>query len=99
MIEPLEPEAPAEAPANGYDGIPEEVVCGPTPAAKRVIDVVGGSMLIGVLWPLWALGAALIKLDSPGPVLRQAEARRTGRGRVRLLQVPHDAPREEDRTT
>jgi lipopolysaccharide/colanic/teichoic acid biosynthesis glycosyltransferase len=68
LSEPLEPERRTEAPANGYDGIPEEVECGPTPAAKRVIDVVGGSMLIGVLWPLWALGAALIKLDSPGPV-------------------------------
>ena len=34
MIEPVEAEAPAEAPANGYDGIPEEVVCGPTPAGQ-----------------------------------------------------------------
>ena len=25
-------------------------------------------MLIGVLWPLWALAALLIKMDSPGPV-------------------------------
>jgi len=25
-------------------------------------------MMIGVLWPIWALAAVLIKLDSPGPV-------------------------------
>jgi lipopolysaccharide/colanic/teichoic acid biosynthesis glycosyltransferase len=58
----------SHAPTGTYDGIPEEVICGPTPIAKRVIDVAGGSMLIGVLWPLWALAAGLIKLDSTGPV-------------------------------
>ena len=68
MIEPVETEARTETPANGYDGIPEEVACGPTPVAKRVIDLVGGSMLIGTLWPIWALAAVLIKLDSTGPV-------------------------------
>ena len=77
MIQPVESEVQTEAPANGYDGIPEEVVCGSTPVAKRGIDLVGGSMLIAVLWPLWALGAALIKLDSAGPVF--VKQKRVGR--------------------
>lgn len=55
-------------PPNGYSGIAWNVQCGPTPRAKRAIDIVGGTMMIGVLWPIWALAAVLIKLDSPGPV-------------------------------
>jgi len=55
-------------PNNGYSGIPAYVECGPTPRAKRAIDIVGGAMMISVLWPIWALAAVLIKLDSPGPV-------------------------------
>jgi len=55
-------------PVNGYSGISRNVECGPTPAAKRAIDILGGSMMIGILWPIWALAAVLIKLDSPGPV-------------------------------
>ncbi len=52
-----------------YDGIPAEIEPGPTPAAKRVIDVVACGTAIGILWPVLALAAILIKLDSPGPVL------------------------------
>ena len=59
--------------ANGrrktYEGIPDEVIVGLTPPVKRWIDVIAGSLAIGVLWPVWALAALLIKLDSPGPVL------------------------------
>jgi lipopolysaccharide/colanic/teichoic acid biosynthesis glycosyltransferase len=51
-----------------YEGIPSNVEAGPTPAIKRYIDVIAGSLAIGVLWPVWALAALLIKLDSPGPV-------------------------------
>jgi len=72
LHEDLEPDlAPpdlAAPPVNGYSGIPDYIECGPTSAAKRAIDIVGGSMMIGVLWPVWALAAVLIKLDSPGPV-------------------------------
>ena len=35
---------------------------------KRVIDVVGATLLLVILAPLWLLIAALIKLTSPGPV-------------------------------
>src|SRR2546427_11161869 len=55
-------------PVDGYSGISRNVECGRTPAAKRAIDIVWGSIMIGVLWPIWALSAVLIKLDSPGHV-------------------------------
>ena len=55
-------------PVDGYSGIAPDVECGPTPVAKRGIDIVAGGLMIGVLWPIWALAAVLIKLDSPGPV-------------------------------
>lgn len=45
---------------------------------KRAIDVVGASMLMLVLLPLFAVVALLIKLDSPGPVFYQQM--RMGRG-------------------
>jgi lipopolysaccharide/colanic/teichoic acid biosynthesis glycosyltransferase len=66
-IEAAPPEESTQPP-SAYSGIPTEIECGPTPTAKRAIDIVGGSMMIGVLWPVFALAAALIKLDSPGPV-------------------------------
>ncbi len=47
-------------------------------ALKRAIDIVGASVLLLLLTPLFALVAVLIKLDSPGPVFyRQL---RMGRG-------------------
>ena len=73
---PIDEMMPIDTPdprLNGYDGIPGNIECGPTPAAKRAIDIVAGSMMIGVLWPIWALAAALIKLDSPGPVFVRQE--------------------------
>jgi lipopolysaccharide/colanic/teichoic acid biosynthesis glycosyltransferase len=66
--EPVDDDLEPAQPAKGYNGISSEVECGPTPPAKRVIDVAAGTLLIGTLWPVWALAAVLIKLDSPGPV-------------------------------
>ena len=78
---PLDEMTPVDTPTPDYDGIPAYVECGPTPAAKRIIDIVGGSMMIGVLWPVWALAAVLIKLDSPGPVfVRQERIGLNGKG-------------------
>jgi lipopolysaccharide/colanic/teichoic acid biosynthesis glycosyltransferase len=39
------------------------------PAWKRGLDIIVSAVLLVVSLPLWALVAALIKLDSPGPVL------------------------------
>jgi exopolysaccharide biosynthesis polyprenyl glycosylphosphotransferase len=47
-------------------------------AAKRAIDVVGSSLLLLLVAPLFALAAAAIKLDSSGPVFFRQE--RLGRG-------------------
>jgi lipopolysaccharide/colanic/teichoic acid biosynthesis glycosyltransferase len=98
VIEVEETAAEGESPANGYDGIPGEVICGPTPAAKRLIDVVGGSMLIGVLWPLWAVAALLIKLDSPGPVfVRQRRVGLNGAEfRFLKFRTMHHEKRQDD---
>jgi exopolysaccharide biosynthesis polyprenyl glycosylphosphotransferase len=47
---------------------------------KRALDVVAATILAAVLLPLMLVIAALIKLDSPGPVLfRQVRAGRSGR--------------------
>jgi exopolysaccharide biosynthesis polyprenyl glycosylphosphotransferase len=46
---------------------------------KRVTDVIGGGIVLVVAAPLMAVIAALIKLDSPGPVLfRQVRVGRNG---------------------
>ncbi len=70
--EPLELDSSTIQAVNGsngaYAGIATDVESGPTAPVKRWIDVIGGSLAIGVLWPVWALAAVLIKLDSPGPV-------------------------------
>jgi exopolysaccharide biosynthesis WecB/TagA/CpsF family protein len=44
------------------------LVAGAT-AMKRLIDIVGSFVLLFLLAPFWAVIAALIKIDSPGPVL------------------------------
>ena len=41
----------------------------PTAPLKRAVDVVGAGLALSLLWPIWALTYALIKLDSPGPAL------------------------------
>jgi len=64
-----------------YPDIPLQVVAGTTPVGKRLVDIAVGGLAIGILWPIYALAAALIKLDSAGPVLIKQE--RVGRdGRV-----------------
>lgn len=50
---------------------------------KRAVDVLGAAVGLAVLSPLLALVAALIKLDSTGPVLYRAP--RVGRKGVRFL--------------
>jgi exopolysaccharide biosynthesis polyprenyl glycosylphosphotransferase len=45
---------------------------------KRVIDIVGGIALSLLTFPIWLVSAALIKLESPGPVL--FTQKRTGKG-------------------
>ncbi len=52
-----------------YDGIREGIAPGPTSPVKRLIDVAACGTAVGILWPVFALAALLIKLDSPGPVL------------------------------
>ncbi len=58
----------------GRDDVPSaeagsSVPAGPTPAAKRLLDICGASLILSVFWPIWALAVVLIKLDSPGRIL------------------------------
>jgi lipopolysaccharide/colanic/teichoic acid biosynthesis glycosyltransferase len=68
---PDEPAAtpPPEPEVDHYPDIPSHVVTGPTPDAKRWLDAGIAGLMIGVLWPVFALAALLIKLESPGPVM------------------------------
>lgn len=63
---------------RGRQGPTAPVACYPTPAAKRLMDVVLATLAVSILWPIWALAVILIKLDSPGPILLRQ--RRVGRG-------------------
>ncbi len=60
---------PPEPPAEHYPDIPSQVETGPTPPAKRWLDMGVAGLMIGVLWPVFGLAALLIKLESPGPVM------------------------------
>jgi lipopolysaccharide/colanic/teichoic acid biosynthesis glycosyltransferase len=61
----------------------EGVFVRPLPWWKRVVDLLGASLGLVLLWPLMALVAVGIKLESPGPALfRQV---RTGRGGSRFI--------------
>ncbi|MEX0682108.1 MAG: sugar transferase [Dehalococcoidia bacterium] len=60
---------PVPEATESYPEIPDRVETGPTSPVKRLIDITVGGMMIGILWPVFALAAALIKLESPGPVL------------------------------
>src|SRR3990172_12707609 len=54
---------------NGSRELPLQVEPGPTPGVKRVLDGGGAGLVLAVLWPIWLLTLALIKLDSPGPAI------------------------------
>jgi lipopolysaccharide/colanic/teichoic acid biosynthesis glycosyltransferase len=61
------PEPPAEP--EPYPDIPADVTAGATSPLKRALDVSVAGLAIGILWPVFAMAALLIKLESPGPVL------------------------------
>ena len=63
------PDADLPPAMESYRGIPDRVETGPTSPAKRLIDITVGGLMIGILWPVFALAALLIKIESPGPVL------------------------------
>ncbi len=62
-------EQAVQDPPGTYDGIPSSVVSGPTSPAKRLLDVAVSTIAVSILWPIFAITAILIKMDSPGPVL------------------------------
>ena len=67
------------------------------PRLKRAIDIVGASVLLLCLLPLFAVVALLIKLDSPGPIFyRQGRVGRMGRpfGMVKFRSMRQGADRE-----
>lgn len=62
-------EQPSLAAQAEYPDIPADVQTGPTSPAKRWMDAGLAGLMIGILWPVFALAALLIKLESPGPVM------------------------------
>ncbi len=80
-MEPLsEHNGTVETQPPQYDGIPHDVAAGPTPSVKRFIDVALAGLAVSILAPVWLLAAALIKMDSHGPVLvRQKRVGLNGR--------------------
>lgn len=49
-------------------------------AAKRLFDIVVSALMLAVLWPVFLILAAAIKLDSPGPVFfRQVRVTQYGK--------------------
>ena len=59
----------SKEPLPAHGGTVLEVEPGPTSSVKRFLDIVGASLALAILWPIWLLTVALIKLDSPGQVL------------------------------
>jgi len=49
-----------------------------TMATKRVLDIVGAALGLLLLWPVFAVVALMIKLETPGPIFFRQE--RVGRG-------------------
>jgi len=64
-----EPPPVVEAFVEQYSDIPTDVEVGSTSPVKRWMDVAVAGVAIGVLSPVFAMAAVLIKLESPGPVL------------------------------
>ena len=62
-------ETAGQDPPAAYDGIPSSIVSGPTSPAKRLLDLAVCTVAVSILWPVFAITAILIKMDSPGPVL------------------------------
>lgn len=63
---------PAPQSTNGsgsYPGLPKNVRSPSEHPAKRGMDLIFGSLFIGVLWPMWILAAFLIWRDSHGPIM------------------------------
>lgn len=53
------------------------------PGVKRLVDIVVSLFALIILWPVLALMALMIKLDSPGPVLFRQQ--RVGVGKTRFF--------------
>lgn len=62
------PPAPEPAPQL-YPDIPANVRTGPTSPVKRLLDISLGGIMLGILWPVFALAALLVALESHGPVV------------------------------
>jgi lipopolysaccharide/colanic/teichoic acid biosynthesis glycosyltransferase len=78
---PQTPPPPPQPASPAYPDIPASVQTGPTSPAKRAMDIGLAGLMIGILWPIFALAALLIKLESPGPVLiKQDRIGLNGRG-------------------
>ena len=71
-------------PDERYPGI-DRVEAGGTSPFKRLLDITVGGLMIGILWPVFALAAALIKMESPGPVLIKQERVGLNGGAFRFL--------------
>ena len=78
VAEAKRPTVNAAPEPSEYPDIPVDVQTGATSPAKRAMDIGIAGLMIGVLWPVFALAALLIKLESPGPVLIKQD--RIGRG-------------------
>ncbi|MGA2286402.1 MAG: sugar transferase [Dehalococcoidia bacterium] len=46
--------------------------------AKRLIDIVGATLGLLIVWPILLICAVLIKLDSPGPIIHKRQWMRKG---------------------
>ena len=85
-------------PEGRYPGI-GRVETGETSPLKRLLDITVGGLMIGILWPVFALAALLIKMESPGPVLIKQDRVGLNGGAVRYLTfgARHHSGRGSDR--
>jgi lipopolysaccharide/colanic/teichoic acid biosynthesis glycosyltransferase len=84
--------------AEAYPGLPRNIEAGPDHPAKRWMDVIFGSIFIGILWPIWILAAALIWRDSHGPIM--IRQKRVGLNGAEFdfykFRTMHHRPRKDD---